>query len=53
MKYVEAIADAEDENIYKEVPEGYNKTDYHARKTCNYLTTAVEVTLSDLFSRSK
>ena len=32
--------------IAREIPKDYNKPDYYARKTCNYLTSVGEVTES-------
>ena len=29
--------------IAREIPKDYNKPDYYARKTCNYLTSVGEV----------
>jgi len=33
--------DGEDKKL-REVPKEYNKSDYHARKTCNYITAVLE-----------
>ena len=33
----------EEEDKLREVPEEYNKTDYYARKTCNYITAVLQV----------
>ena len=35
------------EDKLREVPEEYNKTDYYARKTCNYITAVLEVREGD------
>ena len=37
----------------RDVPEEYNKPDYYARKTCNYLTAVLQVFHQDVFISMK
>ena len=41
--YLADMFEDEEEDKLREVPEEYNKTDYYARKTCNYITAVLGV----------
>ena len=46
QEFIQNIFEDGEENKLREVPKEYGKSDYHARKTCNYITVVLEVLVS-------
>ena len=44
-EYMEDMFEDVDTETVRDVPENYTKPDYYARKTCNYLTTVLQVNI--------